>query len=76
MFALKASFIFVGLLSLRAGASIGPETPLNIVNANIAPDGFTRSAVLAGGTFPGPVITGKKVHLLFCGLMMLRRSQL
>jgi len=33
---------------------------LPISNANIAPDGFTRSAVLAGGTFPGPVISGNK----------------
>ncbi|PPR00250.1 hypothetical protein CVT24_005018 [Panaeolus cyanescens] len=44
----------------RAFGAIGPVATLNIANANIAPDGFTRSSVLAGGTFPGPVITGNK----------------
>ncbi|CCM02635.1 uncharacterized protein FIBRA_04739 [Fibroporia radiculosa] len=48
-------------LSIRqAQASIGPVTNLHIVNANIAPDGFNRSAVLADGTFPGPTIAGYK----------------
>ena len=42
-------------------AGTGPVTTINIVNAHISPDGFTRDAVLAGGTFPGPLITGKKV---------------
>ncbi|KAG6917345.1 hypothetical protein DXG01_002916 [Tephrocybe rancida] len=37
-----------------------PVNNLQIVNRNIAPDGFKRSAVLAGGTFPGPVISGNK----------------
>jgi len=36
------------------------EYDLPIINANIAPDGFTRPAVLAGGTFPGPTIRGNK----------------
>ncbi|KAI0073552.1 laccase A [Panus rudis PR-1116 ss-1] len=40
--------------------AIGPVTDLPIVNAKIAPDGFTRSAVLAGGVFPGPTIKGNK----------------
>ncbi|EGN96947.1 laccase [Serpula lacrymans var. lacrymans S7.3] len=35
---------------------VGPVTDLNIVNKVIAPDGFERSATLAGGTFPGPII--------------------
>lgn len=42
-------------------ASIGPVATLNIVNSDIAPDGFLRSTVLAGGTFPGPLIVGDKV---------------
>ncbi|KAK7682832.1 laccase, multicopper oxidase, benzenediol:oxygen oxidorectuctase [Cerrena zonata] len=46
--------------SLEAYAGIGPVTDLHIVNKDIAPDGFKRPTVLAGGTFPGPVITGKK----------------
>jgi len=41
-------------------AAIGPVTDLHIVNAVIAPDGFSRSAVLAEGVYPGPLITGKK----------------
>ncbi|KAG6816849.1 hypothetical protein H0H87_002335 [Tephrocybe sp. NHM501043] len=41
-------------------AAIGPVGDLEIANAEIAPDGFNRVAVLAGGTFPGPVITGNK----------------
>ncbi|KAF9076431.1 laccase lcc6 [Rhodocollybia butyracea] len=40
--------------------TIGPVTDLVIENADIAPDGFTRAAVLAGGTYPGPLITGSK----------------
>ncbi|KAF9262297.1 laccase [Marasmius fiardii PR-910] len=50
-------------LSIRSGASvsvIGPKADLQIVNAQIAPDGFSRATVLAGGVFPGPVISGKK----------------
>nr|5E9N_A Chain A, Laccase 2 [Steccherinum murashkinskyi] len=39
-------------------AQIGPVTDLHITNANISPDGFSRPAVLAGGTFPGPTIAG------------------
>lgn len=48
-------------LGLRAHAAIGPVTDLHITNANIQPDGFTRPAVLAEGTFPGPLIKGNKV---------------
>ncbi|KAF9259968.1 laccase [Marasmius fiardii PR-910] len=40
--------------------TIGPVADLPIVNAPISPDGFSRSSVLPGGTFPGPVITGQK----------------
>ncbi|KAF4610777.1 hypothetical protein D9613_007254 [Agrocybe pediades] len=51
------------LLAFFAGkvaAAIGPVATLNVGNAVIAPDGYSRSSVLAGGTFPGPVITGTK----------------
>nr|AAO38869.1 laccase [Rigidoporus microporus] len=47
-------------LSLGVRAAIGPVADLHISNANISPDGFTRAAVLAGGSFPGPLITGNK----------------
>ncbi|KAJ7166783.1 laccase 1 precursor [Mycena filopes] len=48
------------LLSGAFGASIGPIGNLQIVNKQIAPDGFSRSTVLAGGTFPGPLIKATK----------------
>ncbi|KAJ7150798.1 yellow laccase [Mycena filopes] len=51
------STAFVLLATLSATyASIGPSGQLVIANKRIAPDGFSRSSVLAGGTFPGPVI--------------------
>nr|UYM28068.1 laccase 4 [Trametes polyzona] len=43
-----------------AHAAIGPLTGLDIVNKVIAPDGFARNTVLAGGQFPGPLIVGNK----------------
>nr|CBV46340.1 laccase [Meripilus giganteus] len=53
--------VFVTLaLSVGAFAAVGPVTDLPITNANISPDGFTRAAVLAGGTFPGPLVSGNK----------------
>ncbi|KAI0955680.1 laccase [Taiwanofungus camphoratus] len=50
------------VLSLWKGihAQIGPIASLSISNRNIAPDGYNRAAVLAGGTFPGPLIRGNK----------------
>ncbi|RXW16493.1 hypothetical protein EST38_g9361 [Candolleomyces aberdarensis] len=58
---LLASFL-TQLLSVALGA-IGPNSNLHIANQVISPDGFSRSAVLAGAsasslTFPGPVIVG------------------
>lgn len=44
-------------------AVIGPVTDLDIINAEVNLDGFPRQAVLAGGTFPGPLIKGNKVGL-------------
>ncbi|KAF8969186.1 laccase [Flammula alnicola] len=46
---LETTLVVAIALALEAGAAIGPIATLNIANANIAPDGFTRSAVLAGG---------------------------
>ncbi|KAF8229613.1 laccase [Tricholoma matsutake] len=48
------------LLWRSTDAAIGPVGDLVIRNAVISPDGFDRSAVLPGGTFPGPVIRGNK----------------
>ncbi|KAJ6537795.1 laccase [Mycena capillaripes] len=55
----SAAFIFLATLS-TTHASLGPTGTLKISNANISPDGFRRSAVLAGGTFPGPLIKSNK----------------
>ncbi|KAF9226982.1 laccase [Gyrodon lividus] len=48
--------------SLSRRNVLGPVTQLDIVNRIIAPDGFPRSTVLAGGTFPGPLIQATKVR--------------
>ncbi|KAJ7715668.1 laccase 2 precursor [Mycena metata] len=59
----------ISLLSSSLAATIGPVGNLPIVNKQIAPDGFSRSGlsftwasitVLAGGTFPGPLIAANK----------------
>ncbi|KAH9980739.1 laccase [Russula compacta] len=57
---LLSFLLFLATTSWPVFAAIGPGADLEIVNAYIAPDGFNRSTVLAGGTFPGPVIQGTK----------------
>ncbi|KAH6899598.1 laccase 2 precursor [Coprinopsis sp. MPI-PUGE-AT-0042] len=59
-----ASVLLAQIIPL-AFAAIGPIANLYIANQVIAPDGFNRSAVLAGSNanslaFPGPVIQGVK----------------
>ena len=41
--------------------AIGPIAALRLTNVNMAPDGFNRSVIAAGGTVPGPLIKGNKV---------------
>ncbi|KII83064.1 hypothetical protein PLICRDRAFT_180758 [Plicaturopsis crispa FD-325 SS-3] len=55
-------FLFIApfVLFSAVDASIGPVATLDISNEVIHPDGFYRRAVLAGGTFPGPIIKGNK----------------
>lgn len=36
----------------------------NIVNANVAPDGFSRTGVLVNGAFPGTLIQAQKTDTL------------
>ncbi|KAI0258277.1 laccase [Gloeopeniophorella convolvens] len=60
MYQLRSLVFLLAAISGRGFAAIGPIASLTVSNRNIAPDGFTRSAVLAGGTFPGPVIQGTK----------------
>ncbi|KAG6860895.1 hypothetical protein C0995_006334 [Termitomyces sp. Mi166 len=57
--------IVTGFFGLSGAVTIGPVGDLLIVNKDIAPDGFNRPSTLAdttltGGTFPGPVISGRK----------------
>ena len=47
----------------RLCVAVGPIVTLPIVNADVTPDGYTRQAVLADGTFPGPLISGNKVGI-------------
>ena len=42
-------------------AAVGPIGNLHLTNVNMAPDGFNRSVVAAGGAVPGPLIKGNKV---------------
>ncbi|TBU49264.1 laccase [Dichomitus squalens] len=48
------------LFAASAYAGIGPVTDLTITNADIAPDNFTRAAIVVNGVFPAPLITGNK----------------
>ncbi|KAF7291266.1 Laccase 1 [Mycena indigotica] len=52
----STSFLIAAILSAPAFAAVGPVADLTLVNAQVAPDGFSRSAVTAGGTIPGPVL--------------------
>jgi iron transport multicopper oxidase len=61
---LSLTFVLLSL-STSCLCAIGPTADLYIQNDYISPDGFNRSAVLAGsnqttGVFPGPLITGSK----------------
>lgn len=53
------------VLTCGALAAVGPVTDLHIMNGDVEPDGYTRSAVLADGIFPGPLIRGYKVRLCY-----------
>lgn len=68
---------FIALaLSLGTHAGTGPVTDLRIVNKDIAPDGFMRPTVLAGGTFPGALITGQKVRYISTIFVTITNDQL
>ncbi|KAJ7464453.1 Cu-oxidase-domain-containing protein [Mycena latifolia] len=68
---LLASLALLAVLKPHPALSVAVEAvspvkavTLDIINANLAPDGFTRSAVTANGTFPGPIITATKGQTL------------
>ncbi|KAJ7142656.1 laccase [Mycena epipterygia] len=50
------------ILSALSGtyAAVGPSASIDVFNKFISPDGYSRSAVLADGLFPGPLVQGKK----------------
>ncbi|KAJ7896634.1 laccase [Mycena olivaceomarginata] len=52
-------FVATCLIS-GALASIGPTADLTLTNSDVAPDGFTRQAVLVNGQVPGPLIVANK----------------
>jgi hypothetical protein len=62
MFSLYSFALFSSLSISTVSAAIGPVADLRISNDNLALDGFDRAGVFAGGTFPGPLITGNKVR--------------
>ncbi|KAF5349416.1 hypothetical protein D9757_013112 [Collybiopsis confluens] len=53
------SFVLLAF-TVRTYASIGPTADLVIANGVVSPDGFSRSAVLAGGNTIGPLVVGNK----------------
>ncbi|KAG8736454.1 hypothetical protein FRC10_009310 [Ceratobasidium sp. 414] len=50
--------------SAQLTAAAFADYTLNIVNAQISPDGFTRTASLVNGEFPGPVLFANKGDIL------------
>ncbi|KZT69224.1 multicopper oxidase [Daedalea quercina L-15889] len=61
------SLLLPALVALDVASAVSAErgrpriiTKLDIVNKEIAPDGFPRVGTLANGTFPGPIIKGYK----------------
>ncbi|KAF7362996.1 Laccase I [Mycena venus] len=55
-----SSLLVLSMLSGVLCAILPPITNLSIVNKVMAPDGYSRNTALAGGTFPGPLITNTK----------------
>ncbi|KAF8990705.1 laccase [Cyathus striatus] len=56
-------FTFLALFasaSLSWGASISPSSSLVISNDVVSPDGFQRSAIVAQGSFPAPLMKANK----------------
>ena len=51
------SFLVSVLLPIVGVAAKTQSYTLNIVNAKVNPDGFVRSAVTVGGSFPPPLLT-------------------
>ena len=67
----RVAVIVLATIARRTSAAIGPDTSLHIINKLISPDGVLRNAVLADGTFPGPVISGYTVRVAVKSLRIL-----
>ncbi|KAJ7256372.1 laccase 1 [Mycena rebaudengoi] len=52
-------FLLLSTVETRA-SSIGPSGSLIVGNANLSPDGFSRSTTVVNGQLPGPVISAEK----------------
>ncbi|KAJ7278951.1 laccase 1 [Mycena rebaudengoi] len=62
---MPSTMAFATLLSFFLASSsmavmIGPTADLRITNGVVAPDGFSRGAILTNGVTPGPTIKGNK----------------
>ncbi|KAG9080208.1 hypothetical protein FRC06_006945, partial [Ceratobasidium sp. 370] len=64
MFQVRALPLSLLAISAQLTAAAFVDYTLNIVNAQIAPDGFTRSASLVNGQFPGTVLFDNKGDVL------------
>ena len=52
-------------VDVALATQVSNTAELIISNADVAPDGYTRAAVVVNGQSPGPLITGNKVpHLV------------
>lgn len=63
---MKSYLTFLAFIQAAIGAAVTRDTSavrsitLDVVNANLAPDGASRSTVVANGQFPGPPILATK----------------
>ncbi|EPQ57227.1 laccase [Gloeophyllum trabeum ATCC 11539] len=58
--ALSALFTLSAVAGALGVTVVGPNTNLTISNVQLSPDGNSRSTVVAGGSFPGPIIKANK----------------
>ena len=61
---LKLLSILSILFTSSLASSVGTVGDLTVSNKDIAPDGYTRAAVVVNNQFPGPLIRGNKVTCL------------
>ncbi|KAF9443770.1 multicopper oxidase [Macrolepiota fuliginosa MF-IS2] len=59
---MKNYFAFLAFVQVALGAAVATvkDVTIDVVNAQLAPDGFSRSTVTANGQYPGPPILVNK----------------